>query len=66
MKKDELKTSTIENLKASLREAEKELVNLRIQNEQRKLKNVKSLNFKKKEIAQILTFIREKEIINAR
>ncbi len=65
MNKDEMKTSTIENLRVSLKEAQKELMNLRVQNEQRKLKNGHSINVKKKEIARIMTFLTEKDIKNA-
>ncbi|HEY4694707.1 MAG TPA: 50S ribosomal protein L29 [Candidatus Nanoarchaeia archaeon] len=65
MKKDELKVSSITELQKSLKEARKELINLRAENAQRKLKNVKSIAHKKKEIASILTFIRAKELTNA-
>jgi len=65
VKKDELKVSSITELQKSLKEARKELINLRAENAQRKLKNVKSIAHKKKEIASILTFIRAKELTNA-
>ena len=65
MKKDELKTTNIVELRKNLTDAQKELVKMRIDNSQRKLKNVKSIDLKKKEIARIKTFIRVKELTNA-
>ena len=50
---------TKEELKTLLGDARKELFNLRLDNLQRKLKNTSSLTIKRKEIARILTKIRQ-------
>lgn len=50
---------TKEELKTLLSDARKELFNLRLDNLQRKLKNTSSLTTKRKEIARILTKIRQ-------
>lgn len=50
---------TKEELKTLLSDARKELFNLRLDNSQRKLKNTSSLTIKRKEIARILTKIRQ-------
>ena len=47
--------TSIEELKKVLEESERALLDLRIDNRLRKLKNVKSIYFKKKEIALIKT-----------
>lgn len=62
MKKADLRTSSVSELAKLLKEAEKDLFNLRNENALRKLKNFKSINFKKKEIARIKTQIVAKEI----
>jgi ribosomal protein L29 len=62
MKKLDIKTNTIEELKKLLKEAEKNLFDLRNDNALRKLKNFKSINFKKKDIARIKSEIRNKEL----
>ena len=64
-KKEIKNLNTIEELRNKLRETEKELFNMQVDSRLRKLKDVKSLNFKKKEIAIINTRIREKELNNA-
>ena len=64
MKKQDFKTSSIEELKKLLKEAEKGLFDLRNENALRKLKNFKSINFKKKEIARIKTEMSNKELAN--
>lgn len=61
-KKDTKQTvlgKTKQELQAMLEVARKELFNLRLDNSQRKLKNTSSLTTKRKEIARILTKIRE-------
>lgn len=50
---------TKQELATMLMDARKELFNLRLDNSQRKLKNTSSLTMKRKEIARILTKIRE-------
>ncbi len=64
MKKQDFKASSTEELKKLLKEAEKGLFDLRNENALRKLKNFKSINFKKKEIARIKTEMSHKELAN--
>ncbi len=65
--KDIKSLTNTEEMKKSLSEAQKALLNLRIENRLRKLKNVKSINLKRKEIALLKTKISEKELTkNAR
>ena len=59
--KKELFTKTIDELRKSLAEKRDELFLARQDLAQNKLKNVRSIFWKRKEIAQILTEIREKE-----
>lgn len=66
MKKLDFKSKNIEELQKSLKEAQKEYFDLNIDNNLRKLKNVKSLNFKRKEIAKLKTEITNKELNNER
>lgn len=60
-KKDE-KIKSISELKNVLKEAKNELFNLRLEKAQNKLKNTSAIFLKRKEIARILTSLREKEI----
>lgn len=46
-----------------LKEAREALLNLKLEKSQNKLKNTKSLFWKKKEIALILTILKEKELL---
>ncbi len=62
MKKVDLKPNSIEELKKLLKEAEKALFDLRNENALRKLKNFKSINFKRKEIARIKSEVSNKEL----
>ncbi len=64
MKKTDLKTNSIVELKKLLKEAEKGLFDLRNENALRKLKNFKSINFKRKDIARIKTEMTNKELKN--
>lgn len=57
--KNTLVGKTKEELVKLAADARKELFNLRLDNSQRKLKNTSSLMTKRKEIARILTKIRE-------
>lgn len=54
--------NSVDELKKLLKESQRALLDLRIENRLRKLKDVKSINFKRKEIAMIKTRISEKEI----
>ncbi|MBI4100544.1 50S ribosomal protein L29 [Candidatus Microgenomates bacterium] len=68
MKKNELKDLKSKNLielKALLGERKKELLSLKLELSTKKLKNVRKIFLLRKDIARILTTIREKEIINA-
>ncbi|MGH7246310.1 MAG: 50S ribosomal protein L29 [Candidatus Levyibacteriota bacterium] len=47
-------------LQTMLKNARKELFSLRLDNEQRKLKNTSSLSIKRKEIARMLTNMKER------
>lgn len=49
-------------LKKSLKETRAALFNLNLDNKQNKLKNTRSIFWKKKEIAWILTALKEKEL----
>lgn len=63
--KKELFTKSEKELKKALKEAKEALLNLVLDNRQNKLKNTRQIFWKKKEIALILTVLREKEIANA-
>lgn len=56
-------TNNLEELKKLLSEAQRGHLDLRVENSLRKLKNVKSINSKRKEIALIKTLIRNKELV---
>lgn len=64
--KKENATKTIEELKALLQEAKQALSSLRLEHSQFKLKNTKALSVKRREIAQIQTFLRRKELEHAK
>lgn len=64
-KKDLFTKSAIE-LTKKLKDARDELFNLKLDLSSNKLKNTKSLTVKRKEIALILTALKEKEFENAR
>lgn len=60
--KDEFKNRTLNELKTLLKEAREVLFSLRLDKEQNKLQNLRSIFHKRKEIARILTEIKRKEI----
>ena len=65
MKKNEkqkLYEQTLEELKKKAEESKKELINLRMQKESGKLKDLHTYAKKRKEIAILETFIREKQL----
>lgn len=64
MKKDmkEIYSRTEKELKVLLFEKKKELFNLKLDNKQNKLKNTRIIFNTRKEIARILTLIKEKEL----
>jgi ribosomal protein L29 len=62
--KKELFTKSEKELRKALKEAKAALFNLVLDNGQNKLKNTRQIFWKKKEIAYILTALKEKEIEN--
>lgn len=60
--KKELKTRTVVELKSMLKDAKDVLFSLKLEKEQNKLKDLRAIFHKRKEIARILTAIRGKEI----
>lgn len=63
--KKELFLKSEKELRKVLKEAKGALFNFALDNRQNKLKNTRQIFWKKKEIALILTALREKEIANA-
>ncbi|OGY28971.1 MAG: 50S ribosomal protein L29 [Candidatus Woykebacteria bacterium RIFCSPHIGHO2_12_FULL_45_10] len=61
MKKPNFNDKTLGELKSLAQEAKKALLDLSVQRQQRKLKDVHAINKKKKETARILTAARVKE-----
>ncbi|MDP2671825.1 MAG: 50S ribosomal protein L29 [bacterium] len=62
MNKTKFTEKNLKELKVLADESKKTLVNLGVQKQQRKLKNIHELREKRKELARILTAAREKEI----
>ena len=60
--KKQIKEKSLEELKASLKDARKTLFSLKLEKAQNKLKNTRSIFLKRKEIALILTEIRWREL----
>jgi ribosomal protein L29 len=60
--KKDLHTKTIKELNTLLKNAKEAVFTARLEKSQNKLKNPRSIFFKRKEIAQILSIIKEKEI----
>jgi ribosomal protein L29 len=60
MKKTMYNEKTVGELKASSTEARTDLLNLRVEKEQRKTKNLHSISNKKKDLARILTALNNK------
>lgn len=60
--KKELHTKSTKELKNLITEAKKTLAELKLESTQNKLKNTRSLTLKRKEIAQMLTIVRMKEL----
>lgn len=59
----ELRSKSIEELKRLLEETQSEIKKLIMELKSRKLKNTASIEQKRKDIARILTFVREKELV---
>jgi len=64
--KQALHAKTLQELKTLFKEAREALWSLKLEKRLGKLKNPRSIFWKRKEIAQILTIIREKEFENAK
>lgn len=64
--KKELLKKGEKELEALLKEARESLFNLRLEKAQNKLKNLRSIFIKRKEIAKILTAIEERRIKDAK
>jgi len=64
--KKELFVKSEKELRKALKEAREAVFNLNLENRQNKLKNTRQIFWKKKEIALILTALKEKEIENAK
>lgn len=63
--KKDLRLKSVKELIKEVLEAKNALVGLRLDKTQNKLKNTSQLSLKRKEIAQMLTIIREKELSGA-
>lgn len=63
MAKKNLKTKTIEELKKEVKDARSILLDMKLEKSQNKLKNLRSVFFKRKEIAKLLTQIRQMELM---
>lgn len=64
--KKDLRTKSIVELRTMLKNAKNAIFTAKLEKSQNKLKNTRSLSLKRKEIAQILTIMKEKEIENAK
>jgi ribosomal protein L29 len=64
--KKEIFTKSEKELRKALKEAREAVFNFNLDNGQNKLKNTRQIFWKKKEIALILTALKEKEILNAK
>ena len=62
MKKVNFSEKSLKELLTEEKDARKALITLRVEKEQRKLKNFHQISGKKKELAKILTAIRTKEL----
>lgn len=63
--KNEVQEKSVEALKQDVAEARKELFQLTLDNQMRKLKNTRAIFMKRKEIARMLTAMKAKEVANA-
>lgn len=62
--KKQLFEKDIKELRVALKEAREKLFSFKLEKMQMKLKNTRAIFLKRKEIAQILTALREKEMKN--
>jgi len=66
MKIKEISGKDEKELKDLLKTKRKDLLDLKLENKQNKLKNTRSIFNTRKEIAKIMTLIREKELFTAK
>jgi len=64
--KNDLHTKSIVELRTMLKTAKDAVFTSKLEKSQNKLKNTSSLSLKRKEIAQVLSIMKEKEIENAK
>jgi ribosomal protein L29 len=64
IKKEEKKDITMADLKSQIAKAKEEFETMMLDNKQYKLKNTSSLTLKRKEIARMLTGLRQLELTN--
>ena len=64
MNAKEIREKTVEELKKQLADLKKELFHLRFQHAINQLDNPTRINVVKKDIARVMTVIREKELLN--
>ncbi len=60
----DLHTKTIEELKGMYKNLKNEVLQLNLEKAQNKLKDTRSIFWKKKDIARILTILKEKELMD--
>lgn len=66
MKKNEfiqIKSLDKKELKLKIKDLKKEIADLTLDKNMKKLKNLKQINIKKKDLAQVLTVLRQKELL---
>lgn len=61
---EKIRSKSLSQLKNEIQEKRQELLDFRLQAALGKLKNVKEVKLKRKDIARILTIIREKRIVS--
>lgn len=64
--KKDLHTKSIAELRTMLKNAKDAVFTAKLEKSQNKLKNTRSLFLKRKEIAQVLTIIKEKDLLAGR
>ncbi|MDP2649581.1 MAG: 50S ribosomal protein L29 [bacterium] len=63
--KKELHSKTIKELEAALKEAKDQLFSIKLEQASKKLKNLRSIFEKRKDIAKIMSILKEKELLNS-
>lgn len=62
--KKELHTKTVKELQQLLNEIKQEIFKFKLELSKKKLKNVRSIFEKRKDMARVLTILKEKELVN--